>query len=226
MSKDFNEFQKNISYEFKDKELMETALTHSSYTNEHRDSKSYQRLEFLGDTVLEIVVSTEIYKMFPDFDEGDMSKLRAEMVREESLANFGRQLKINNFINLGKSEVLVHGYEKDSIISDCFESVLGAIYLDSDFETAKKWLNSIITENCYKHFNHVHSDSKSELQELVKKDGGQISYRLVSASGPEHNKTFKMEVLINGNIMATGTAASKKKAEQNAAQKALKKMRG
>lgn len=226
MSKDFSEFQENISYLFKDNVLMETALTHSSYTNEHKGSQSYERLEFLGDTVLEIVVSTQIYKMFPDFDEGNMSKLRAEIVREESLAKFGRQLQINKFIKLGKSEVLVHGQEKDSIISDCFESVLGAIYLDSDFETAKNWLNAIITDDCYKHYNRVHSDSKSELQELVKKEGGQVAYKLVSQSGPEHNKTFKMEVSVNGQTVAVGTAASKKKAEQNAAQKALKKLRG
>ncbi len=225
MEYNISEFEKLISYTFNDKTLLINAFVHSSFANEHKQFKSNERLEFLGDKVLDIIVSTNIFKNFPDYDEGKMSKLRAEIVREESLAVFARKINIHKFIKLGRSEVLVHGEFKDSILSDCFEAVAGAIYLDSNFSTAEHWVNSIIKPETYHSFVNKQSDSKSTLQELVKKEGGEITYKLINETGPEHEKVFEIAVLINGKIFSKGKAGSKKKAEQNAALKALKKMR-
>ena len=225
MEYNISEFEKLISYTFNDKTLLINAFVHSSFANEHKQFKSNERLEFLGDKVLDIIVSTNIFKNFPDYDEGKMSKLRAEIVREESLAAFARKINIHKFIKLGRSEVLVHGELKDSILSDCFEAVAGAIYLDSNFSTAEHWVNSIIKPETYHSFVNKQSDSKSTLQELVKKEGGEITYKLINETGPEHEKVFEIAVMINGKIFSKGKAGSKKKAEQNAALKALKKMR-
>ncbi len=219
------DFEKIISYSFNDKSLLINAFTHSSYANEHKQFKSNERLEFLGDKVLDIIVSTNLFKMFPDYNEGKMSKLRAEIVREESLAKFAKKISIDKFLRLGRSEVLVHGEHKDSILSDCFEAVIGAIYLDSNFSTAELWINSIIKPESYHTFVNKQSDSKSALQERVKKQGGEVTYKVIKEYGPEHEKVFEIAVLINGKLYATGKAQSKKKAEQNAALKALKKMR-
>ncbi|MBO5453810.1 MAG: ribonuclease III [Clostridia bacterium] len=219
-------FEKNICYSFNNKELLSVALTHSSYANEHKGAISNERLEFLGDKVLDLIVSTNLYRMYPDYNEGKMSKLRSEIVREKSLAKFSKKLGVDKFLKLGRSEVIVHGEQKESILSDCFEALLGAIYMDSDFSTAEYWVNSIVKPASYHSYLNIQSDSKSILQEYVKKYGGEVSYKLLCESGPEHKKSFEIAVIIDGVVCGIGKEASKKKAEQSAASKALKKMRG
>jgi len=222
----YSEFEKSINYSFINKDLLDNALTHSSYANEHKESVSNERLEFLGDAILDVVVSTRLYEMFSGYNEGKMSKIRAEIVREESLAVFAKKLGIDKVIKLGRSEVIVHGEQKASILSDCFEAVLGAIYLDSNFSIAEQWVDNVIKPESYHLYVNIHSDSKSELQELAKKHGKDVCYKLIRETGPEHEKTFEISAIVDGKVVGTGKAASKKKAEQNAAYKALRKMRG
>jgi ribonuclease-3 len=225
MVEKYKEFESVIKYTFKNINYLSTALTHSSFSNENKNSPSYERLEFLGDTVLELAVSTNLFKIFPDMDEGMLTKIRSEIVREENLAKFARKLSIDKYVNLGKSEILVHGEKNDSIMCDCFESLIGAIYLDSDYNTVDSWINNIIKPSTYSTYVNKNSDSKSKLIEYSKKKGVKLAFELLSQSGPAHNKLFKIAVAINDKVISTGCGASKKKAEQEASLKALKKLR-
>ncbi len=197
--------------------LLDMALTHTSYANEH-GGDSYERLEFLGDAVLQLITSEYFYKTL-NYREGELSKIRASFVCEEALAQYSKDVGIDTHIKVGR------GQQKDindTIVADCFESVLGAIYLDKGFATAKKYCLEILKPYIEEH--HVFfGDYKSRLQEMVQTDKKSLEYILVSETGPSHDKTFVFEVAIDGIVYGKGTGKSKKEAEQNAAKSALKK---
>lgn len=197
--------------------LLETALTHSSYSNEN-DVENYERLEFLGDAVLQVITS-EYFYLNTDLSEGEMSKIRASYVCEQALAEYSKKIGIDKYIKVG------HGQQKDindTIIADVFESVLGAIYLDQGFEVAKKYVNEIVMP--YIESKHMFfGDYKSLLQELVQTDKKSLEYVLINESGPAHDKRFMVEVRIDNIVYGVGSGRSKKEAEQNAAYDAYKK---
>ena len=175
-----------------DKDLMNTALTHSSYSNEH-GGENYERLEFLGDAVLQLITSEYFYKKY-DYQEGELSKIRASFVCEEALAQYAKDVGIDKYIKVGNGQIK---NINDTIIADTFESVLGAIYLDQGFETAKKYALQVLSPYVLEH--HVFlGDYKSRLQEMVQTDKKSLEYRLISETGPSHNKTFVFEVVIDG----------------------------
>lgn len=198
-------------------ELLETALTHSSYSNE-KNVENYERLEFLGDAVLQLITSEYFYSS-TELSEGEMSKIRASYVCEQALAEYSKKIGIDKCIRVG------NGQQKDlndTIIADCFESVLGAIYLDQGFEVAKKYVNSIVMP--YIEAKHMFfGDYKSLLQELVQTDKKSLEYVLINESGPAHDKRFMVEVRIDNIVYGVGSGRSKKEAEQNAAYDAYKK---
>ncbi len=217
MRKDIRKLMGKIGYEFNDVGLLKTAVTHTSYANEHRreNVKHNERLEFLGDAVLEVVSSEYLYKLYPNKGEGELSTLRASMVCEPSLAICARDMGLPDYLLLGKGEELMRGREKDSITSDATEAVIGAIYLDGGFEAAKKFvlefiLGDLKTEDLYR-------DTKTELQEIVQNFGSHVDYELVSDEGPDHDKTFVIRAVVDGNVVGTGSGRTKKQASKNAA---------
>ncbi len=210
-------FLEKYNIKIDNKELLNAALTHSSYSNEH-GGPNYERLEFLGDAVLQLVTSEYFYNTL-DSGEGELSKIRASFVCEEALAQYSKDVGIDKLIKVG------NGQQKDindTIIADCFESVLGAIYLDKGFLVAKDYVLKIVIPYTREH--HIFfGDYKSKLQEMVQTDKKSLEYRLVSETGPSHDKTFVFEVVIDDIIYGRGTGKSKKEAEQNAAKAALQK---
>ena len=199
-------------------ELLEIALTHSSYSNEH-GGVNYERLEFLGDAVLQLITSEYFYQTLNNSEEGELSKVRASFVCEEALAQYSKDIGIDKYIRVGNGQLRD---VNDTIIADCFESVLGAIYLEKGFHVAKAYVLNILVP--YVEEQHVFlGDYKSRLQEMVQTDKKSLEYRLVSESGPSHDKTFIFEVVIDGIVYGKGSGKSKKIAEQNAARDALKK---
>lgn len=214
--------EKKIGYEFKDKGIFRIALTHSSYANENH-TRDNERLEFLGDSVLSIIISEYIFKKMQDVDEGDLTKFRATLVCEQSLASVAEKIHLSELIFLGRGEERTGGRKRPSIISDAFEAVLAAIYLDSGLDTARKWLLGLMTERIEKVLaGEYYSDYKTTLQELIQKNGkGAVSYQTVSETGKEHNKQFTVQVIINDEPMNKGVGRSKKEAEQAAAKAAL-----
>ena len=223
MRKDIRKLMEKIGYEFKDVGLLKTAVTHTSYANEHRreNVKHNERLEFLGDAVLETISSEYLYKLYPNKGEGELSTMRASMVCEPSLAICARDMGLPDFLRLGKGEELMRGREKDSIISDATEAVIGAIYLDGGIEPAREFiLKYILTDIEERKLFH---DSKTVLQEKIQgKNLGKLAYVETEESGPDHNKTFCINATLNGKIIGRGTGHSKKAAEQEAAYNALK----
>ncbi len=219
--------ENKIGYSFKDKSLLRLALTHSSYANEKGDaSLCNERLEFLGDSVLSIIVSEYIFANFKDSLEGDLSKLRASLVCEKSLYAFSKELDIGKYILLGKGEEQNGGRNRSSILADAFEAVLAAIYLDAGMEQARRHVLRFVTEEL-KHRNEdeVFKDYKTTLQEVIQRNREeQLSYVLVAESGPDHDKSFTVEVRLNSNVIGVGTGHSKKQAEQKAAKQALSLM--
>lgn len=210
-----------FGYEFKDPRLLQTALSHSSYANEHH-TQSNERLEFLGDSVLSIIVSDYLYKKFPQLSEGELTKIRASLVCESALSDFGREIKLNEMIKLGKGEKSTGGDQRNSIISDAFEAVLAAIYLDSGIKSAEKFVMRFITEHLG---DSSFKDYKTALQEVIQKNPEEkVGYFLTAEHGPEHDKSFTVEVRLNSNVIGTGTGHSKKAAEQQAAKSALELM--
>lgn len=219
------EIEAKIGYNFKNKGLLENALTHSSYANEHHE-KSNERLEFLGDSVLSIIISDYLYKRMADINEGDLSKLRASLVCEQSLDIVARRIGLHNAIKLGHGEEMTGGRERPSIVSDAFEAVLAAIYLDSDISVVSKWVLSIMRDDIEEAVEGKRAvDYKTELQELIQKDhSGTISYELIKEEGQAHLKHFTVSVTLDGQSIGTGDGGSKKEAEQNAAKMALQKL--
>lgn len=218
-------FEENIDYEFKNKDLLLMALTHSSYTNENRKQFfcSNERLEFLGDSVLSVVISEFLYGNEKYMAEGDMSKVRSGIVCETSLALVSKSIKLDEFLLFGKGEELTGGRNRESILADAFEALLGAIYLDSDIDTVKKFILRIMNNLIKDVIDGVRFvDFKTRLQEKVQHDGVlSIRYKIVDENGPDHDKVFKAIVEIKGKIMGEGFGKTKKEAEQNAACKAL-----
>lgn len=221
-----NEFEEKLGYSFNDRELLAEALTHSSYANEsHHMRSSNERLEFLGDSVLSIVVSEYLFDKCRDYPEGDLSKTRATLVCEKSLAKFAEQIDLSEYIYLGKGEMQSGGKYRPSIVSDAFEAVIAAVYLDGGFEAAKNYILRFIPENVSEAAAKEYDDYKTVLQEIIQMNPEEsVEYRLVGESGPAHKREFTVDVMLNSNVIGTGTASSKKRAEQLAAKEALKLM--
>ena len=211
-------FENNIQYTFKNISLLELALTHSSYANESKVHMEYnERLEFLGDAVLQLVTSEKLYTENPDMPEGKMSKQRAALVCEEALSEYSKQIDLGRFMFLGKGEENTGGRERPSVLADAFEAVIGAIFLDGGIEPAKKFIRRFLDDA-----HHYNQDFKTLLQEIIQKNPGErLSYVVVGESGPDHDKSFTVEVRLNSNPIGTGTGKSKKQAEQQAAKEAL-----
>ena len=221
-------FEEIINYKFKNKENIITALTHSSYANENKNEKLpyNERLEFLGDAVLNIAISENIFKKQVGSAEGELTKIRANIVCEPSLEKCANEINIGQFLLLGKGEELTGGRTRTSILSDAFEAVIGAIYMDSGMENAKKFI--------YKHMKtlidgsvkgDLSQDYKTQLQEIIqKKSEARIVYEVIDEKGPDHNKVFISQVKSKEKVIGTGTGKSKKEAEQNAAKKALESL--
>ena len=211
-----------IGYEFKDSKLLETALTHSSYANEAR-KESNERLEFLGDSVLSIIVSDYLFRRLKGVAEGTLSKYRASLVCEQSLYDISKQISLSELIVLGKGEEMMGGRRRPSIVSDAFEAVIAAIYLDGGMETAREWVINLMRDSIEETVaGHRSNDYKTMLQEVFQKGNtGKVTYRTIAEKGMDHNKTFEVEVLVDGEPRGRGEGLSKKEAEQNAAHKLL-----
>lgn len=220
------EFENIIGYKFKNRDLLFEALSHSSFANESKHRyNSNERLEFLGDSVLSIVVSDYIFERYTDIPEGELTKTRATLVCEKALHHFGGQINLGSFIMLGKGEELAGGRERPSIIADAFEAVIAAIYLDGGMEPAKKHILRFLPEDVRGAVAKAYDDYKTILQEIIQKNPEEhVEYRLARESGPDHNKLFTVQVMLNSNVIGEGSAHSKKSAEQLAAQEALRLM--
>ncbi len=221
-----DELQKIIGYKFNNVELLKEALTHSSFANEqHKKIKCNERLEFLGDSVLSIVVSDYIFANCPKLPEGELTKLRAALVCEKSLYSFAKKIELGNFLLLSHGEKRNGGALRASILADAFEAVIAAIYLDGGIEPAKKHILRFVVPEIEHRKTLNFKDYKTSLQEIIQKNPGEkLEYILVSSSGPDHNKHFKVEVHLNSNVIGRGGGKSKKEAEQQAAREALELM--
>lgn len=221
-----DKIQKNLGYEYKNTALLKNALTHSSYANEnHVAAGSNERLEFLGDSVLSVIVSDYIYKHFSHLPEGELTKIRASLVCEKSLCEFSKELGIGDSLFLSKGENNTGGRHRPSILADAFEAVLASIYLDGGIEPARELVLRFIVPELKNHKSAQSRDYKTLLQEVIQQNPEErLSYVLVGESGPDHDKHFTAEVHINSNVVSSGEGSSKKDAEQSAAKKALKLM--
>ncbi|MBP1736713.1 MAG: ribonuclease [Oscillospiraceae bacterium] len=214
--------QDRLDYEFKNPALLENALTHSSYANEHRGGmNSNERLEFLGDSVLGMVVADHLYRQNPDMPEGELTRTRAVLVCEASLHQVALRLKLGEYLKLGKGEAAGGGRERPSILADATEAVFAAIFLDGGMTQARRTIRKLLLTQ-EEAQQPVNRDYKTILQELVQRESGQkLTYRLISATGPDHDKTFSVDVELNGAVVGSGSGRSKKEAEQTAAQAAI-----
>ena len=218
-----NELEKAIGYQFRNITLLQNALSHSSYANErwHDSLKSNERLEFLGDSVLGMVVAEHLYRTFPNRPEGELTRMRADMVCEKTLAKVANGLGLGTHLLLGKGEEQGGGRSRESILADAVESVIAACYLDGGMNAAVQFIQKFILVNVPVTKLH-NADYKTALQELVQQKKNQVlSYTLVGESGPDHDKQFRVELTLNGEVVGMGIGSSKKRAEQAAAQKAL-----
>ena len=220
------DLEKAIGYQFRDLSLLQNALAHSSYANErwHNSLMSNERLEFLGDSVLGMLVANYLYRTFPNRPEGELTRMRADMVCEKTLARVAGQLELGKHLLLGKGEEQGGGRSRESILADAVESVIAACYLDGGMEAAKAFVEKfiLVTVPTQKMNN---ADYKTALQDLVQQKKNQtLSYRLVGESGPDHDQKFEVELTLNGTVVGTGTGSSKKRAEQQAAQVAMEKL--
>ena len=221
------ELERKIGYQFKNKALMREAITHSSYAKERKSQhiKYNERLEFLGDAVLSIVVSDYIFKHCPELPEGELTKLRASLVCEKSLFEFAKIIDLGKYLILSKGERNNGGAERPSILSDAFEALIAAIYIDGGYEPASKHILNFVIPAIKNSKTKKNKDYKTTLQEIVQKNPGEkLEYVLVAESGPDHNKHFVVEVHLNSNVIGKGGGRSKKEAEQQAAREALELM--
>lgn len=217
--------EERIGYVFEDKQLLLTALTHSSFKNEltEDDRDDYERLEFLGDAVLELVSSDYIFKNNPEMREGEMTSLRASLVCEPTLAGCAREIGLPEHIMLGRGEDMHGSRNRDSIISDVFEALIGAVYLDSGMSEAKRFIERFVLTDAERRV--MFHDSKTKLQNLIQGRMGSLEYRLIEERGPEHAKVFTAAVYIDGREVSRAEGSSKKGAEQKAAYDALGKLK-
>lgn len=221
-----NEFEKQIGYQYRDHRLMREALTHSSYVNEGRhQGNNNQRLEFLGDSVLSIVVAQHLFEHYTHLPEGELTKLRSYLVCEKSLHRFALELNLGSYLCLGKGEENTGGRERPSILADAFEAVIASIYLDGGLEVARGFVLGFVPEELDVEKVTYINDYKTALQEIVQKNREEkVDYVIVGEQGPDHNKTFVVEVHLNSNVIGVGKGRSKKQAEQVAAKEALSLM--
>lgn len=223
-TENLSELQKTIKYNFKNKDFLEIAVTHSSFANQKKDIKYNERLEFLGDSVLQLSISEYLFLNYSDKDEGELSRTRAIIVCENSLFNIASKWDLGKYIRMSKGEELTGGRTRVSILADCVEAIFAAVYLDSDFDYARefvlKWLKDTVLAAIN---NQIVFDYKTKLQEYMQQGGdSDILYNIVNFEGPPHRRKFFVEVLINEKVMGRGSGFSKKEAEQNAAMAALR----
>lgn len=225
-----SKIQDTIDYKFKDLSKLKEALTHSSYTNEQKDKtlKDNERLEFLGDAVLEIVISEYLFINFPEMPEGEMTRFRASIVCESMLAKNAREIQIGTFLKLGHGEDATGGRNRDSILADAFEAVIGAVFLDGELDAARNVILKFLSDDVEKmRYRFKISDYKSYLQELVQKESTiPLIYEITKESGPDHNKLFEARVTHNKKVLGQGSGKTKKEAEQSAAFDSLKEFYG
>ena len=216
------ELEKNIGYTFKNKQLLKTALTHTSFAYENK-VESNEKLEFLGDSILEFVSSEYMYSKYTNLKEGEMTKVRATVVCEKSLYKIATLHNFSDFLYLGKSEIMSGGNKRPAILADSVEAVIAAMFIDGGLEPAKQFIIENLKDEIEIATKHVgQKDYKTVLQEELQKNGDvKIEYKIIKESGPDHDKTFEAEVSLNGKKLATGVGKSKKEAEMQAAKKAL-----
>jgi ribonuclease-3 len=220
------ELQNAIGYHFQNPDLLQQALTHTSYANEvcQNGLYSYERLEFLGDSILGFTAADYLLSAFPQLHEGDLSKLRADLVCETSLAQTARKLNLGQYLRLGRGEEACGGREKPSIIADVVESVIAAIYLDGGLAAAQRFIYAFVLVDTRQRIR-LNTDWKTKLQELIQRKKDQsLVYELTGETGPDHDKTFSVRVLLNGSEVGQGTGTSKKRAEQAAAREAAERL--
>ncbi len=217
-----------LGYQFQNPKLLDHTLTHSSYANEHHlgSISSNERLEFLGDSVLGMIVADHLYRTFPDLPEGDLTRIRANLVCEGSLVLVAKEWDLGRYLKLGKGENACGGRSRPSILADAVEAVLAAVFLDGGLAHDRDIIQRFLLDRM-EQVNRASRDHKTYLQELVQRKSGQVlSYELIGESGPDHNKTFQMQVLLNGQPIGQGTGHSKKEAEQAAANAAIERLEG
>ncbi len=222
----FLELEKKIGYKFENFDLLVNAMTHSSYANEHHISYTgnNERLEFLGDAVLEVASSEFLFHKYPDLPEGKLTKKRASMVCEPTLALCAREIPLGDYLLLGKGEEATGGRKRDSIVSDAMEALIGAIYLDGGFANAKEFINRFVLKDIEN--KQLFYDSKTTLQEIVQGQFEEdVRYVLVKEEGPDHNKSFYVEAILGEKVLGQGCGHTKKAAEQQAAYCAIKKLK-
>lgn len=227
MNRNVKELQQRIGITFRKSELLKQAFTHSSYVNEHRIAghKDNERLEFLGDAVLELTVSEFLYDSYPGRSEGELTKLRASIVCEPSLVTFAEDLDFGAFVLLGKGEELTGGRNRPALLADVFESFIGALYLDQGIDVVKSFLKKYVFANISNEGKLLVIDYKTQLQEHTQHHGmGSLEYRIVNERGPAHEREFVAEVHMDADLLGTGAGRSKKEAEQQAAAQALLKL--
>lgn len=220
--------ESKLGYQFRNPKLLDHALTHSSYANEHHlgSISSNERLEFLGDSVLGMIVADHLYRTFPDLPEGDLTRIRANLVCEGSLVLVAKEWDLGRYLKLGKGENACGGRSRPSILADAVEAVLAAVFLDGGLEHDRDIIQRFLLDRM-EQVNRASRDHKTYLQELVQRKSGQVlHYELIGESGPDHNKTFQMQVLLNGQPVGQGTGHSKKEAEQAAANAAIERLEG
>ncbi len=221
---DFTSFENKIGYSFKNKKLLEVALTHSSYANENRIQADNERLEFLGDSVLGFVTAEYLFSEFKTQPEGKLTNLRAAVVCEKSLFKFAEKISLGDYILMGKGEEHTGGRNRPSIVSDAFEAVIAAMYLDGGMEAVKPYILGFIKDAVKREVNF--KDNKSLLQEEVQKSKGNVlNYEETGETGPDHDKVFNFVVKLNGEVIGNGSGKTKKEAEQAAAGNALIKLK-
>ncbi len=219
------ELEERIGYTFADRDLLIQAMTHSSYANEHRLGKLLcnERLEFLGDAVLELTVSEFLYQKYPESPEGEMTKTRASLVCEPTLAYCAGEFSLGSYLLLGRGEEATGGRERASVVSDALEALIGAIYLDGGFASAKEFIHRFVL-NDMEH-KQLFYDSKTILQEMVQHMGGTLSYELLQEAGPDHQKKFESRALLGEEEIGRGTGQTKKAAEAKAAYHGILKLK-
>ena len=226
----FAKLEQQIGYTFKDKELLRTALTHTSYANEHRTNKNSksrtknnERLEFLGDSVLNLIITTYLFKALGRVSEGEMSRIRSTIVCEKSLRNAAEGFDLKKYLLLGKGEEQTGGRNRDSIIADAMEALIGAIYLDSGLESAESFIKKVMMKIIDLALEgKLFKDYKTQYQEMVQRHSdAKIEYLVIREQGPDHNKIFTVKLLLNGEFISMGEGRNKKEAEQNAAREAI-----
>ena len=225
-AKDIKLLEEKIGYKFKNINYLEIGITHSSYANESKEPITYnERQEFLGDAVLSIIVSDYIFEHYTELPEGELTKLRASLVCENALCGFANEISLGEFLRLGHGEELMGGRERPSILADAFEAVLAAVYLDGGIVPATEYVLGFVKRSLEHVENVAFKDYKTLLQEIIQKNPEEkLSYELVGESGPDHDKRFEVNVMLNSNVIGHGIGKSKKNAEQLAAKEALELM--